>query len=547
MFSLTRRSGNWVRMGMMAAAAAALTITLSTAGRAEEAAAAEAEVIAETPTVIENIDAMFSKAVEFAAGYLFYDFGTGMPFVVMWLIAGALFFTLRMGFINLRAFRHAIDVVRGRFDNDKEAGEVTHFQALTSALSATVGLGNIAGVTIAVAMGGAGAVFWMLLAGFFGMTSKFVECTLAQMYRRVNKDGTVSGGPMVYLTEGLKEMGLSPLGRVLGILFAILCIGGCLGGGNMFQANQSFSLIAATVTEATGVDVTPLAWIYGLLLAALVGMVIIGGIKRIGRATSKIVPLMCGIYVIASLFIIFTHIQLVPALIAKIFTEAFTGTAAAGGLVGVLVIGVQRAVFSNEAGIGSAAIAHAAAKTKEPVREGIVALLGPFIDTIVVCLMTALVVLITGVTGDPAYKGFEGAALTSAAFGTVIGWFPYVLSLSVFLFAFSTMISWSYYGEKAWEHLFGRRSTLLFKLLFLVCVFIGAIANLGAVLTFTDIMILCMAFPNILGALLLSGKVKRALSDYWLRYKSGQMEADVAVQPAADTSILIDLATEETS
>ncbi len=479
--------------------------------------------------MIQALDNMFSRLVEFSAGILFFDFGTGMPLIVMWLIAGALFFTLRMGFINLRAFRHALDVVRGKFDNPKEKGEVTHFQALTSALSATVGLGNIAGVTIAVTMGGAGAVFWMLLAGFFGMTSKFVECTLAQMYRRVDKDGTVTGGPMIYLNDGLKEMRLGPLGKVLGFMFALLCIGGCLGGGNMFQANQSFGLIAATVTDATGIDVTGFAWIYGLLLAGLVGAVIIGGIKRIGKATSRIVPLMCGIYIVASLFVIISNASLVPALLSQIVTEAFSLKAGFGGLVGVLVIGVQRAVFSNEAGVGSAAIAHAAAKTKEPVREGIVALLGPFIDTIVICLMTALVVLITGVTTNPAMEGIEGAALTSQAFGSVLRWFPYVLSVAVFLFAFSTMISWSYYGLKAWEFLFGRRSGLVFKLLFLVCVFIGSVVNLGAVLTFTDIMILCMAFPNILGCVLLSGKVKRALNDYWARYKSGEMNADNAI------------------
>ena len=331
------------------------------------------------------------------------------------------------------------------------------------------------------------------------------------MYRKVNEDGTVSGGPMIYLSEGLKEMRLGPLGKILGILFALLCIGGCLGGGNMFQANQSFSLIAATVNEATGMDVTGFAWVYGLLLAALVGMVIIGGIKRIGKATSKIVPLMCGIYILASIFVIVTHASLVPALLGQIVSEAFSLQAGFGGLVGVLVIGVQRAVFSNEAGVGSAAIAHAAAKTKEPVREGVVALLGPFIDTIVICLMTALVVLITGVTTNPEFAGIEGAALTSKAFGSVLAWFPYILSLAVFLFAFSTMISWSYYGEKSWEFLFGRRSTLVFKALFLICVFIGSVVNLGAVLTFTDIMILCMAFPNILGCILLSGKVKRRL------------------------------------
>ena len=475
------------------------------------------------PTFAQQVDGWFTHLVDLLAGVLFFDFGTGMPFVVFWLILGAVFFTLRMGFINVRAFAHALRVTRGDYDDPKEKGEVTHFQALTSALSATVGLGNIAGVTIAVTTGGPGAVFWMLLAGFFGRTSKFVECTLAQMYRQVDHDGRVSGGPMQYLTLGLAELRMPRIGRTLGILFAVLCIGGCLGGGNMFQVNQSFSLLSATVHQATGADISSYAWIYGLGMMALVGMVIVGGIKRIGQTTSRIVPFMCGIYILASLLVIIANAQAVPGLLLLIVREAFSGAAMAGGFLGVLVVGVQRAVFSNEAGIGSAAIAHAAAKTKEPVREGIVALLGPFVDTIVICLMTALVVLITGVYNDPALEGVTGAALTSQAFASVIGWFPYVLTVAVFLFAYSTMISWSYYGERCWEYLFGRRSTVIFKLLFLGCIFVGSVANLGAVLSFSDIMILCMAFPNIAGAILLSGKVRRALNDYWQRYRSGAM------------------------
>ena len=472
------------------------------------------------PKLVQQVDAMFSTAVDSMATVLFYDFGLGIPLIVAWLIGGAIFFTIRMRFINVRAFLHSIRVLRGDYDDPKDKGEVTHFQALTSALSATVGLGNIAGVTIAVVVGGPGAVFWMIVAGFFGMTSKFTECTLSQMYRRVKSDGSVSGGPMEYLSRGLADLRLPMLGRVLGILFAVLCIGGCLGGGNMFQANQSFSLIAATVSDATGTDITPYGWAYGLGLAFMVGIVIVGGIKRIGQATSKIVPLMCGVYILASLFVIGMNIGEVPRLLLLICTDAFSGQAVAGGILGAIIVGVQRAVFSNEAGVGSAAIAHAAAKTNEPVREGIVALIGPFIDTIVICLMTALVVLITGVWNDPAMAGVEGAALTSKAFASSIGWFPYVLTIAVFLFAYSTMISWSYYGERCWEHLFGQRSTILFKLLFLICIVIGSIANLGAVLSFSDIMILCMAFPNILGMLLLSGKVRRALDDYWKRFGS---------------------------
>ncbi|MFH1268884.1 MAG: alanine/glycine:cation symporter family protein [Planctomycetota bacterium] len=481
---------------------------------------------AEAPlTVAEQVDGVLSHVVDSLAGVLFYDFGTGAPLVVLWLIAGAIFFTFRMGFINVRAFRHAIEVMRGKYDDPKDKGEVTHFQALTSALSGTVGLGNIAGVTIAVSTGGPGAVFWMIVAGFFGMTSKFVECTLGQMYRRLKPDGRVSGGPMEYLGSGLADLGLPRLGKVLGVLFAVLCIGGCLGGGNMFQANQSFSLISATVTDMTGADLSGFSWAYGLLMALLVGVVIVGGIKRIGRATSKIVPLMCGIYIFASLCVIVAHAAEVPALLARIVTDAFTGEALAGGMLGAMIVGVKRAVFSNEAGIGSASIAHAAAKTDEPVREGIVALLGPFIDTIVICLMTALVVLITGVWESPTHAGVEGAALTSKAFESVIGWFPLVLSGAVFLFAYSTMISWSYYGEQCWEHLFGRRSTIVFKGLFLVCIFVGAVANLGSVLGFSDLMILSMAFPNIAGAVLLSGKVRSALDDYWRRYGTAPVPA----------------------
>jgi AGCS family alanine or glycine:cation symporter len=489
-----------------------------------------------SPSILNSLDAGFTAAVNLLASILFADLGTGMPFIVLWLIAGAVFFTIRMKLINVLGFRHALRVIRGDYDDSRDPGEVTHFQALTSALSATIGLGNIAGVTLAVSAGGAGAVFWMMLAGFFGMTSKFVECTLSQLYRRVRADGRVSGGPMVYLSDGLAELGWPRFGRILGGTFALLCVGGCLGGGNMFQANQSFQLIAATVGEVSGTDISGLAPWYGLLMMALVGAVIIGGIRRIGRTTSRIVPAMCGIYIAASLFVILSHWDQVPSLLMRIVMEAFGGDAIAGGLVGVLVIGVQRAVFSNEAGIGSAAIAHAAAKTDEPVREGIVALIGPFIDTIVICLMTALVVLITGVHDDPQYAGVEGAALTSKAFASTISWFPAVLSVSVFLFAYSTMISWSYYGQSCWEHLFGSRSVVVFKMLYLGCIFIGSVVNLGSVLTFSDIMILCMAFPNILGALLLSGRVRLALDSYWQRYRSGAMRP--VTQRAADPAAL---------
>lgn len=488
----------------------------------------------------------------------------GMPVVVLWLACGAVFFTLMMRGYNIWGFRHALEIVRGKYDNPDEDGEVTHFQALSSALSATVGLGNIAGVTIAMTLGGPGAFFWMLMCGFFGMTSKFVECTLGQKYRKVKDDGTVLGGPMQYLPQGLAELKLGGLGAVLGIMFTVMCIFASFGGGNMFQAQQAGALLLAQVQgDETGriseldQEIQALAgqgrvgeseslqkerdelkesvssfegkfkWGYGIIMAALVGVVIIGGIKRIGKAAEKIVPSMCLIYVAACLYIIITNIADVPAMISLIFNEAFSPEAFGGGFVGILVIGVQRAAFSNEAGVGSASIAHSAAKTDEPVREGTVALLGPFIDTIIVCSMTALVILLTGAWDNNAWinsEGLEGAALTSRAFGDQISWFPVVLTVAVVLFAYSTMISWSYYGEKCWERLFGAKSIMVYRLLFVAATLLGALVDLGAVLSFSDIMILCMAFPNVLGVALLSPKVYADLKEYWVRYKNDEFK-----------------------
>ena len=489
----------------------------------------------------------------------------GMPFVVLWLACGAVFFTIYMKGFNVWGVRHAIQIVRGKYDNPDEAGEVTHMQALSSALSATVGLGNIAGVTIAMSMGGPGAFFWMLACGFFGMTSKFVECTLGQKYRKIKPDGSVIGGPMAYLPEGLRGIGLGPLGVLLGFLFTVMCIMGSFGGGNMFQSNQAGSQLLTiyhaaetdrlaelneqikTANEAQETEIVTkldnekqalsnriessartFKAIYGLVMAVLVGGVIIGGIKSIGSVAEKIVPAMCLIYVLACLFVILNHITELPALISLIFTEAFNPSAFGGGMVGVLIIGVQRAAFSNEAGVGSAAIVHSAAKTSEPIREGTVALLEPFIDTIVVCSMTALVILITGAWNNSAWidEGLAGTALTSKAFASEISWFPYVLTVAVVLFAYSTMISWSYYGERCWETLFGssKVSVYTYKLLFVIAVFVGATAQLGTVLDFSDMMILCMAFPNILGLALLSPSVRRDLMDYWKRFKNGEFK-----------------------
>ncbi len=453
---------------------------------------------------------------------------TNLPLVVVWLVFAAVFFTLRYRFANVRLFGHAIQVVRGKYDNPDDHGEVTHFQALSAALSATVGLGNIAGVAIAVSIGGPGATVWMIVAGLLGMSLKFTECSLGQHYRRIDATGRVSGGPMHYLRDGLKEKGFGSLGVLLAIVFTIFCIGGSLAGGNSFQVNQSLGILRDKVAFF---DAQP--WVYGVGMAVLVGIVIIGGIKRIAQTAEKIVPTMCALYVAAALTIIVTHFEDVPAAFATMFSAAFTGDAVYGGAVGALIMGFRRAAFSNEAGVGSAAIAHSAARTEYPVREGIVALLEPFIDTVVVCTMTALVIVITGVYDytNPAYTelvaGKEGAALTLAAFSEVsflAGWFPWLLMVAVILFAFSTMISWSYYGERCWTSLFGAGSSMSYKLLFLVFVVLGSIISAQNVLEFGDLMILLMAFPNILGLYFLGGVVKRGLDEYESKLKNGEFK-----------------------
>jgi AGCS family alanine or glycine:cation symporter len=440
-----------------------------------------------------------------------------LPIVVAWLVFGAIYFTLRFQFVNLRAFRHAIDCVRGVYSRPGETGEISHFQALSAALSATVGLGNIAGVAIAVGVGGPGAVFWMIVAGVLGMSSKFAECTLGQKYRGVRADGHVSGGPMHYLRDGLAELGLPRVGRVLAVVFAIMCIGGSLGGGNMFQSNQSYAQVSVVAPFMSG---NLGAVVFGLLLAVLVGLVIIGGIRRIGEVAGFLVPVMCGIYVVSGLLLLLVNAPAIPQAFGVILARAFSLEAGVGGFIGVLIQGFRRAAFSNEAGIGSASIAHSAARTDEPVREGIVGLLEPFVDTVIVCTMTGLVIVVTGAYEDPAAG--SGIQMTSFAFATVFPWFPAVLSIIAILFAFSTMISWSYYGEQCWVQLFGLRSIMAYKLIFLLCAWLGAIFQPGAVLDFGDLMILGMAFPNITGVLLLSGKIRLELDAYLQRLKAGE-------------------------
>ncbi|MDQ3192708.1 MAG: alanine:cation symporter family protein [Bacteroidota bacterium] len=490
-------------------------------------AKAEAEVQELSLTFSDRIDNFFKPIVEAMASLLFWDpfaflgldLGATIPLVVLWLVVGATYFTIKMNFINFRGIRHAIELVAGKYDNPLDKGEVSHFQALATALSATVGLGNIAGVAVAITLGGPGATFWMIVAGLLGMASKFVECTLGVKYRTIDKNGSVSGGPMYYLSAALKEKNLGGLGKVLAVIFAILCIGGSFGGGNMFQANQAFAQLNTVLPFIDG-----RGWAFGVILAILVGVVIIGGIKSIARVTEKIVPIMCGFYVAVALLIIIINISQIGNALFIIFDGAFDPDAIKGGVIGVLIVGFQRAAFSNEAGVGSASIAHSAAKTDEPVSEGIVALLEPFIDTVIVCTMTALVIIFTGAYENP--EGLEGTQLTSSAFASVFPWFPYLLVIAIFLFAFSTMISWSYYGLKAWTYLFGntKAAEVTYKLIFLVFIVIGAAANLGAVIDFSDMMILGMAFPNILGLIILSPMVKKELKSYYARLKSGEIK-----------------------
>ncbi len=467
--------------------------------------------------LLDSINNFFGIFVSYLAPILFYSIN-GFPLIVVVLLIGALVFTFYFRFINIRGFIHSINIIRGKYDNPDDTGQITHFQALTSALSATIGLGNIAGVAVAVSLGGPGAVFWMVFIAFFSMSAKFVSCTLGQTYRKINDDGSVSGGPMYYLSQGLDKKGYSGLGKTLGAMYAIFIIGGAFGGGNMFQSNQSYELFGKLLGLPN--------YLYGIFLAILVGTVIIGGIKRIGQTTEKIVPAMVILYVGASLFIIITNFDKIPNVLNSIIYQAFNPSSVYGGFIGALVTGIKRAVFSNEGGVGSASIAHSAAKTDEPVREGIVAMIGPFIDTIVVCFMTASVILITADI-NPLYESggkINGAELTSAAFGSVISWFPYILSLVVFLFSFSTMISWYYYGDKGWKYLFGDSSIKIYQILYLGCIVLGSIASLGNVIDFSDMMILSCGFPNIIGCMFLLPEVKKQLDDYWNRYYQGKFK-----------------------
>lgn len=503
----------------------------------------------ETMGLDQKIDYYFGQATGWFVGLIFYQIPFTEDIKVFWvlfpLILGALYFTIIFKFPGLRLFKIAVNTVRGKYEHVEELpsdlnvvdgdepdtiriegadGEVNHFQALTAALSATVGLGNIAGVAVAIAIGGPGATFWMILAGLLGMSSKFVECTLGVRFREVDENGRVYGGPMYYLKKGLASKNMGGLGKVLAILFAIMCVGGSFGGGNMFQSNQAAEIFLSSV----GVESAYGGTLFGLVLAVLVGIVILGGIQRIASVTEKIVPFMAVIYVGAALIIIFMNAQHVPAAVGAIFNGAFTGVGIAGGAIGVLIQGFRRAAFSNEAGIGSAAIAHSAVKTKHAASEGIVALLEPFIDTVVICSMTALVIVIYNIEGAFAYGDaggnavfadgttLSGVGLTNHIFDSAIPHFSVVLTIAVVLFAFSTMISWSYYGMQSWTFLFGKsdRNEKIYKILFCLFVVIGAASKMGSVLDFSDAMIFAMMVPNMIGLFILAPYVKEELGKY---------------------------------
>ena len=475
----------------------------------------------------QRINEAVQPITDAVAGTIFYAIqlgdsaSTAMPLVIIMLLTAATIFTIYFRFVQFRRFKLAIDTVRGKYSDPNDEGEVSHFQALTAALSGTVGLGNIAGVAIAISLGGPGATFWMVLAGLLGMASKFTECTLGVKYRDVGPDGTVYGGPMYYLTKGLAEKGMPGFGKFLAVFFSIMCIGGSFGGGNMFQANQA----AQQFNDMIGATSGSAGLVFGFFMAVLVAIVIIGGIKRIGSVTEKVVPFMCGIYVLAALVIIFAHPTHIPHAFSLIISGAFSPEGVAGGLVGVLVQGFRRAAFSNEAGVGSAAIAHSAVRTENPASEGIVALLEPFIDTVVVCTMTAMVIIITGFYENPEGT-MSGVDLTSQAFGSIIPWFPYVLTLAVVLFAFSTMLSWSYYGLQSWMFLFGRSklADYTYKILFCIFVILGSAASLTAVTDFSDAMIFAMAIPNLTGLLILLPRVREEVNKYVRKIETGEIK-----------------------
>lgn len=467
---------------------------------------------------INKITAPIAKAFSDFVFFKISIWGLELPIIILLLVASAVVFTFYMNFINIRGFKHALELILGKHDKAKSKGEISHFQALMTAISGTVGIGNIAGVAVAVSVGGVGATFWMFLAGFLGMSTKFVECTLGVKYRKRHPDSSFSGGPMYYLTYGLAELNFPKLGRFLGIFFAIGIVLGALGIGNMFQANQAFvqlNVIAGGALESYG-------WLVGLIFASMVFIVIVGGIKSIAKVTEKMVPFMALLYCIAAITVISMNAEHLPEAIGNIFNGAFSPQGLTGGVLGAMIVGFQRAVFSNEAGIGSASIAHAAVKTDEPITEGVVAILGPFIDTLIICTLTALVISVISVT-NPGFAGeATGIAMTSAAFESQISWSPYAIALAGLLFAFSTMISWSYYGLKGWIYLFGQDKEIAYKLIFCLFVMLGCMVKLGPILEISDALVFLICIPNIIGLYMLAPTVKKDLKAYWLKQGLGK-------------------------
>ncbi len=466
----------------------------------------------------ETVEAWVRPLAAGLSAMVFYKvplFGQPFPLIVLWLAIAAVFFTLYMGFINIRGFWWAVRHTRGDFTDKSARGEISHFQAVATAISGTVGIGNIGGVAVAIVLGGPGAAFWLMLAGVLAMSTKLVECTLGVKYRRHNEDGSVSGGPMYYLEHYLVHRGLPRLGKLLGGFYASALVIGCFGIGNMFQSNQAYVQFV-TITGGADSFFADKGWLFGLMLAAVVGIVIIGGIRSIAGVASKVVPFMAVLYVVSCLLVIALSWENVPAAVGLIFSEAFSVQSATGGMVGAIIIGFQRALFSNEAGIGSASIAHSAVQTERPASEGLVSLLEPFIDTVVICTLSSLVIVSTAIPNGLVEQGYEGIALTSAAFEHHFSWAPYPLAVAALLFAFSTSISWSYYGLKGWTYLFGEGRVMqnLFKTVFCAFIAIGCMIQLSAVLDFSDAMVFLIAIPNIIGLYLFAPEVKREVNEY---------------------------------
>ena len=488
--------------------------------------------LASMPLSATGIDASINNTIQpltnILSSFIFYEveiFDAPMPLIVLWLIGAAIFFTAYFNFLNLRGFNHAFQLLRGDYSSPNNEGELTHFQALSTAVSGTVGIGNIAGVAIVISIGGPGATFWLVIAGFLGMSTKFAECVAGVMYRKVNPDGSISGGPMYYLEAGLRQRNLSWLAKPMGLFYSMAIVVGCLGIGNMFQSNQAFQQFIF-ITGGDTSFFSDKGWLFGSILAGIVGLVIIGGIQGIARVTSKLVPFMTLIYVVGALLVIMINADKVPWAISAIFTEAFNPSAMSGGMLGIMILGFQRAAFSNEAGIGSAAIAHATVKTQEPITEGYVGLMEPFIDTVVICTLTALVILTTVYEPSMVNEGIQGIALTSQAFSSTLSWSVLPLSFIAILFAFSTILSWSYYGLKGWTYIVGESvwAENIFKIFFCIFIALGCMINLSAVLEFSDALIFIVALPNILGLYILAPIIKNELTSYQKRLKSGEIQ-----------------------